>query len=77
MHCASEYEAMDGIVVGWMSQTAILAEMGRWVTTTGNAKYYVSVPSTSVQASATTALQNAGANTSVNEGSIFSRPATQ
>jgi agmatine deiminase len=60
----AEYEAMDGIIVGWMAFTNELAQLGKVVTTTGNADFYVTLNTASQQASATTALSNAGANMS-------------
>ncbi len=64
VHCASEYEPMQAILVAWngsSGQTAILAAMGANITTIGNADLYV-VGTAAQQSSAGTALSNAGAN---------------
>jgi agmatine deiminase len=65
VHCAAEYEPMDGIVIGWKGGStlnAIQAEMGRWITTAGNATLYVSCDNATVQANANSVLTAAGAN---------------
>lgn len=64
IHCAAEYEAMDGIVLTWKSFTPILTTMGKEITTTGAADIYVICDSAAVQTSANTALSGAGANMS-------------
>jgi agmatine deiminase len=64
IHCAAEYEPMDGIVLTWKSFTAIQTIMGKEITTTGGADVYVVCDSAAVQSSANTALTNAGANMS-------------
>jgi agmatine/peptidylarginine deiminase len=65
IHCAAEYEPMEGIIITWVGgQTAIQGQMGRWITTTGTADLWVVLPSAATQASATTTLTNAGANMS-------------
>jgi agmatine/peptidylarginine deiminase len=65
IHCAAEYEPMEGIIITWVGgQTAIQGQLGRWITTAGNADLWVVLPSAGTQASATTVLTNAGANMS-------------
>ena len=63
----AEYDPVEGIMIAWngsSSWLAILANMAREITTVGNAKVFVIVNSTSARASATTAIQNAGADMS-------------
>jgi agmatine deiminase len=67
VHCAAEYEPMDGIIIAWKGSTtlnAIQAQMAQHITTTGNADLYVIVDNATAQATANTTLTNAGANMS-------------
>jgi agmatine deiminase len=67
VRCASEYEPMDGIIIGWAGGTtlnAIHADMARWITTSGNADLYVACSSAAVQNTANNTLTAAGANMS-------------
>src|SRR2546423_531903 len=61
VHCAAEYEAMEGIIITWVGgQTGIQGQLGRWTTTTGNADLWVVLPNTATQASAASILSAAG-----------------
>ncbi len=63
----AEYDPAEGILLAWNGSPGwltILANMAREITTTGNAKVFVIVNSTSARASATNAIQNAGADMS-------------
>jgi hypothetical protein len=65
IHCASEYEPMEGILISWVGgQTVIQGQLGRSITTAGDADLWVVLPSAGTQASATTILTSAGANMS-------------
>jgi agmatine deiminase len=65
VHCASEYEAMEGILIAWIGgQTTIQGQLGRWITTTGSALLWVALPNAATQPSATTVLTGAGADMS-------------
>lgn len=67
VECVAEYEPMEGLCLSWEgggSLTAIVTEIARHITTTGNGIAYIAVDSTSVRTSATTALTNAGINMS-------------
>jgi agmatine deiminase len=62
IHCAAEYEPMDGILIGWEGGAALNAiqkDMAGWVTNTGNAYMYVSCDSAAIQTSATSVLSSA------------------
>lgn len=61
----AEYESNDGLLIRWGSQNALLTEMTVAVTTrTPDARMYIVVSGTAQQNSATTTLQNAGADLS-------------
>jgi agmatine deiminase len=62
VRCVAEYEPMDGIIVSWMASQSILAQMGFYVTTVGNANLYVALPNAATQPSAQATLVAAGAN---------------
>ena len=67
VHCVAEYEPMDGIVVGWEGSTTwlnILAQLGGRITTTGGAKFYVTIDNTTEQTDATNRITSAGGNMS-------------
>ncbi len=61
----AEYDPVEGIMLAWNGSSAwltILANMAREITTTGNAKVFVVVNSTSARASAANSIQAAGAD---------------
>jgi agmatine/peptidylarginine deiminase len=63
VHCAAEYEPMEGLLIAWEGPTewlAILARMGKYVTTDGDADLYVVLDSTSEKSSASSRLSSAG-----------------
>lgn len=62
LHCVAEYEPMEGILINWRSFTALQAVLVKEVTTTATSNAYIVVSGAAAQASATTALLNAGAN---------------
>ena len=65
IHCAAEYEPMDGICLSWWGssgQTAIIASMAAGITTTGNADVWLHVASGSTQTTALNTISAAGAN---------------
>ena len=67
VRCASEYEAMDGIVLAWeggSSFTGIVAQMASWITTTGDANVYVACDSSSEANSARNSMISQGADSS-------------
>ncbi len=60
----AEYEPMEGALLSWrgsVAQNNVLAQMARWITTTGDANVYLMV-SVASQSSALTTISNAGAN---------------
>jgi agmatine deiminase len=62
VHCAAEYEPMDGILLSWDSYSSLLTQMGVQITTTGDANVYIACDSSSEVNSARNALQGAGAD---------------
>ena len=65
VHCAAEYEAMDGIIIAWEGSNSwkdILAEMAGEITTTGNADVYCVVDNSSEITSASNSISSEGAN---------------
>lgn len=64
VHCAAEYEPMDGLLFGWQSFTSNLTSLIDYVTNEGAANAYVVVDGASEQSTVTTTLTNAGANMS-------------
>ena len=62
VRCASEYEAMSGIILAWESYTSIIRQMAAHITTTGNADVYVACDSASEANSARSSMISAGAN---------------
>ena len=66
----AEYDPMEGLVISWMTYTGsvaspgILAQITKRVTVEGNGRVYIGVTSASVQSSATSILNAAGANMS-------------
>ncbi|MCH2112012.1 MAG: agmatine deiminase family protein [Planctomycetes bacterium] len=67
LHCAAEYEPMDGILMAWegtSGQNTVLAKMAKHITTTGNAKVYCVVDTTSEMNSASNTISNQGADMS-------------
>ncbi len=65
LHCAAEYEPMDGILLAWEGSTswqAILRQMAVAITTIGRARAYVVVDTAAEQATVTTTLAGAGAD---------------
>ena len=64
VHCAAEYDPMDGIIVSWMSFTNLHALMANHVTNAGQANFYVALPSEAWRASATSTIAAGGANMS-------------
>jgi agmatine deiminase len=67
VRCASEYEAMSGIVVAWEGSSSlqtILAMMGGQITTNGDADYYVVLDSSSEESSASAKLASYGTDLS-------------
>lgn len=67
IRCASEYEAMDGIVLAWeggSSYTSIVAQMAAHITTTGNANVYVACDSNSEASTARNSMISQGADSS-------------
>lgn len=64
---AAEYEPMEGIMLSWQGSSSwlnIVTQMARDITTLGDAKAFVIVPSTTARNQAQTALTNAGADMS-------------
>jgi agmatine deiminase len=65
VHCASEYEPMEAIILSWRgssAQQAVLAQMARHISTLGDADVVVAVPSATVQSSAASTIATAGAD---------------
>ena len=65
LHCAAEYEPMDGIMLAWegpSSWKSILQQMAVAITTVGQARAYVMVDSASEQSSVLASLRAAGAD---------------
>ena len=65
VHCAAEYEPMDGILLAWegsASWQAILRQMAVAITTVGQARAYVVVDTASEQTTVTSTLAAAGAD---------------
>ena len=62
IHCAAEYEPMEGILIAWEGWTTILSQLGTLITTTGNADLYVACDTASETSSAQNFLSAAGAN---------------
>lgn len=60
----AEYDPMEGLVVSWVAQQTILAQIGRRVTVEGNGRLYVGVRNSTDQNNAVTSLTSAGANLS-------------
>lgn len=67
VHCAAEYEPMDGLLMAWEGQsgwTAILRQMAVQVTTVGQARVFLYVDTNSEQASVQATLAAAGCDMS-------------
>jgi agmatine/peptidylarginine deiminase len=65
VRATAEYEPNEGLLIRWGSQNALLAEMTVAVTTlTSDARMFIVVSGAAQQGTATTALQNAGADLS-------------
>ncbi|MFM1870707.1 MAG: hypothetical protein RL398_129 [Planctomycetota bacterium] len=67
LHCAAEYEPMDGLVIAWegsSSWTAILRQIALHVTTIGQARIYCYVDTASEQATVQSTLAAAGCDMS-------------
>jgi agmatine/peptidylarginine deiminase len=67
LHCAAEYEPMDGICIAWEGSSGwllILQQMAVQVTTVGQAKVFVYCDTTAERSSVQTTLANAGCNMS-------------
>lgn len=65
VHCAAEYEPMDGIFIAWegsSSWTTILSKMAAEITTIGDANVYCVVDSSNEANSASTKIASYGAN---------------
>ncbi|MGD9789671.1 MAG: agmatine deiminase family protein [Phycisphaerales bacterium] len=63
--CPGEYAPADGIILAWEGGTTlnnIQAQMIKWITTTGNARAYVSFDTLSEQTSQLPVIQAAGAD---------------
>ncbi len=64
VHCAAEYEPMEGILMAWEGPNSwrqILAQMAAHITATGNADVFVYVDTTAEQTSAAASITAAGA----------------
>lgn len=67
VHCAAEYEPMEGIVIAWeggATLQGILAQMAALITNEGNSRVYVGCDNATVQNAAATTLAAAGVNMS-------------
>ena len=62
IRCASEYEAMSGIILAWEGYTTIVRQMAAQITTTGDANVYVACDSSSEANSARSSMISAGAD---------------
>ncbi len=65
IHCVAEYEPMEGILLAWEGNHSTLhTQMTQHITTTGNAKVYIVVDTTSEQSTANSTLVANGVNMS-------------
>lgn len=65
VHCTAEYEPTEAIIITWVGgQTVIQGQIGKWVTTLGNAQLHVILPNAATQASAASSLATAGSDMS-------------
>ncbi len=64
IHCAAEYEPMDGILLAWEGFSSIVSEMAARITTVGNADAIIVIDQSNEQAQALSQIESYGGDTS-------------